>query len=142
DQWTMPRFPPSGRPCAMTARTEPALGRWCGSTRGALGADLQFPERDVTVDLWLFRQSEHSLADDVALHLVGTASDARRGCGQDAERPARPARVLPCLAAGACDGDAEIRGTAGEQRTGELGNGPLGARRLTRRDRGTGALSD
>src|SRR3954451_8368977 len=70
-----------------------AIAAACRSSPGRLRADLQLLERDVTVDLRLLRQTEHALPDDVALHLVGPAGDARRRGRQDAERPARLARV-------------------------------------------------
>ena len=96
----------------------------------------------LAVDLRFLRQPEHPLADDVALHLVGAAGDARRGCGEDAEGPARVARVLPRLAAGAGDRDAEVGRAPGELGAGELADGASGSRRLARLHRGAGPLPD
>ena len=90
-----------------------------------------------------FGQAEHPFADDVALHLVGAAGDARRGRREDAEGPPSVARrsshawpPAPAMAI------AEVGRAPGEQRAGELGDRALRARRLARPSPRRGALPD
>src|SRR5262249_34854449 len=47
-----------------------------------LRADLQLPERNVPGDVGLAGQSEHALADDRALDLIGATVDGWTGCGE------------------------------------------------------------
>src|SRR5882724_9975376 len=58
-------------------------GLGCASAVGSLGPHLQLAERHIAIDLGLLGESEHPLADDVALHLVGPPGDTRSGGTHD-----------------------------------------------------------
>src|SRR6476619_44035 len=52
------------------------------------------PERHALVLTGFGRQSEHSLAEDVALDLVGAATDGERRPGEEQRLPLVPTRAL------------------------------------------------
>src|SRR4051812_29810479 len=87
--WPWPD-PPTGEVSARAValrRFVPTLRGLRGSDRLSLGADLEIAERGVPVDLGVLGQTEHPLADEVALDLVGAAGD---GAGRRRQRREGP----------------------------------------------------
>ena len=74
--------PPSSDATSPVGRPAPASSRWRRRPSDRrLRADLELAERRGRVDAGVLRQTEHTLADDVAHHLVGAARRcACRGC--------------------------------------------------------------
>src|SRR5580704_18061333 len=61
------------RQCGATRYAQPA--RSVATWRPVSGIPPHLPERHVAIHLRLLRQTQHALADDVALDLVGAAAD-------------------------------------------------------------------
>src|SRR5262245_6499340 len=118
-------------PASQPAACQLACARRIGSSPRSVTA-TRSPwygrERQVLVDAWFSRETEHPLADDVALDLVGAAGDRHAGHaeGDVGEQPAVRCVGASQLTAGAEEVEREVAVGAHEPDGGELAQRDLG----------------